>query len=85
MLVMDDGIGVSAPTWWRRTTVDGVADGGDYDGKGVLVPTGYEWGNGGREEGEPCLQGALVSNARKIMNLAMFKIFYITTIIVGWG
>ena len=27
-LVMDDGVGVSAPAWWRRTTLDGVADGG---------------------------------------------------------
>ena len=27
-LVMDGGIGVSAPAWWRRTAVDGVADGG---------------------------------------------------------
>ena len=27
-LVMDDGVGVSAPAWWRRTAVDGVADGG---------------------------------------------------------
>ena len=29
-LVMDDGVGVSAPAWWRRTTVDGVADGGGW-------------------------------------------------------
>ena len=27
-LVMDGGVGVSAPAWWRRTAVDGVADGG---------------------------------------------------------
>ena len=27
-LVMDGGIGVSAPAWWRRMVVDGVADGG---------------------------------------------------------
>ena len=25
-LVMDDGVEVSAPAWWRRTAVDGVAD-----------------------------------------------------------
>ena len=25
-LVMADGVGVSAPAWWRRTAVDGVAD-----------------------------------------------------------
>ena len=48
-LVMDDGIGVSAPAWWRRTVVDGVANGGDWGGKGVLALTEYEWGNGGRE------------------------------------
>ena len=50
-LVMDDDVGVSAPAWWRRTTVDGVADGGGWGGEGVLAPTEYEWGNGGREEG----------------------------------
>ena len=27
-LVMDGGVGVSASAWWRRTAVDGVADGG---------------------------------------------------------
>ena len=27
-LVMDGGVRVSAPAWWRRTVVDGVADGG---------------------------------------------------------
>ena len=50
-LVMDDGVGVSALAWWRRTTMDGVADGGGWGGEGVLVPMEYEWGNGGREEG----------------------------------
>ena len=28
-LVMDVGVGVSAPAWWRRMAVDGVADGGE--------------------------------------------------------
>ena len=50
-LVRDDDIGESAPAWWRRTGVDGVADGGGWGGEGVLAPTEYEWGNGGREEG----------------------------------
>ena len=50
-LVMDGGIEVSAPAWWRRTAVDGVADGGGWGGEGVLAPTEYEWGNGGGEEG----------------------------------
>ena len=50
-LVMDDGVRVSAPTWWRWRAVDGVANGGGWGGQGVLVPMEYEWGNGGREEG----------------------------------
>ena len=45
-LVMDGGVGVSAPAWWRRTAVDGVADGGGSGGEGVLAPTEYEWGKG---------------------------------------
>ena len=45
-LVMDGGIGVSAPAWWRRTAVDGVADGGGWGGEVVLAPTEYEWGKG---------------------------------------
>ena len=49
--VMDGGVGVSAPAWWRRTAVDGVADGGGWGGEGVLAPTEYKWGNGGGEEG----------------------------------
>ena len=50
-VVMADGVGVSAPAWWRRTTVDGVVDGGGCGGEDVLAPMEYEWGNGGREEG----------------------------------
>jgi hypothetical protein len=50
-LVMDEAVGVSAPAWWRRTVVDGVADGGGWGGEGVLAPTEYECGNGGREAG----------------------------------
>ena len=41
-LVMDSGGGVSAPAWWRRTAVDGVAYGGGWGGEGVLAPTEYE-------------------------------------------
>ena len=43
-LVMDSGVGVSAPAWWRRTAVDGLADGGGWGGEGVLAPTVYESG-----------------------------------------
>ena len=40
---------------------------------------------GERKEG-PCLQGALVSNARKFTNLApVSNFYYITTTLVGWG
>ena len=45
-LIMDDGVGASAPAWWRRTAVDGAADGGGWGGEGVLAPTEYEWGKG---------------------------------------
>ena len=45
-LVMDGGVGVSALAWWRRTAMDGVADGGGWGGEGVLAPTEYEWGIG---------------------------------------
>ena len=50
-LVMDNGVGVSAPAWWRRAAVDcplwdggrrGFAAGGEV----VLAPTEYEWGIG---------------------------------------
>ena len=42
---------------------------------------------GGREEGgEPSIQGALVSNARKFTNLApVSNFYYITATLVGWG
>ena len=48
-LVMDGSVGVSALAWWRRTAMDGVADGGGrrrVGGEGVLAPTEYEWGKG---------------------------------------
>ena len=45
-LVMDDGVGVSALAWWRRTAVDGVANGGGWGGERVLAPTEDEWGKG---------------------------------------
>ena len=37
-------------------------------------------------KGEPCIQDALVSNARKFTNLApISNFYYITTILVDWG
>ena len=53
-LVVDDDVRVSSPAWWRRTAVDGVADGGGWGfaagGEGVFAPTEYEWGNRGGGE-----------------------------------
>ena len=45
-LVMDGGVGVSSPAWWRRTAMDGVADGGGWGGEGVLAPMECKWGKG---------------------------------------
>ena len=63
-LVMDNGVEVSVPAWWRRTMVDGVAGVGGWGGEGVLAPTEYEWGNGGREEGENHVFRARLSQMR---------------------
>ena len=69
-LVMDDGVGVSAPAWWRRMAVDGVADGGGLGGEGVLAPTKYEWGNGGREEGGTMSSGRACLKCEEIYKLS---------------
>ena len=73
-LVMDGGVGVSAPAWWRRTVVDGVADGGGRRRVGWRGCFGTHAVRLGKREverkGEPCIQGTLVSNARKFTNLA---------------
>ena len=90
-LVMDSGVGVSAPAWWRRTTVDGVADGGGgrrrVGWRGCFGAHGVRMGKREVErKGEPCIQGALVSNARKFTNLApVSNFYYITATLVGWG
>ena len=71
-------------------------DGGGGGGRGQREEGGVErvfwrpWSTtgekGGREEGEPCIQGALVSNARKFTNLApVSNFYYITATLVGWG
>ena len=73
-LVMDGGGVVSSPTWWRRTAVDGVADGGRRRRVGWRRCFGAHGVRMRKREvekkGEPCIQGALVSNARKFTNLA---------------
>ena len=69
-LVMDGGVRVSAPAWWRRTAVDEVADGGGWGGEAVLVLTEYEWGNGGREEGGNHVFRARLSQMREIYKLS---------------
>ena len=56
-LVMDGGVGVSALAWWRRTAVDGVADGDRWrrvEGEVERVfwrPRSTNGEKGGREEG----------------------------------
>ena len=89
-LVMDSGGGVSAPAWWRRTAVDGVADGGGRRRVGWRWCFGAHGVRMGKREverkGEPCIQGALVSNARKFTNLApVSNFYYITATLVGSG
>ena len=69
-LVMDGGVGVSAPAWWRRTAVHGVADGGGWGGEGVLAPTEYEWVNGGREEGGTMSSGRACLKCKEIYKLS---------------
>ena len=89
-LVMDGGVRVSAPAWWRRTAVDGVADGGGRSRVGWRGCFGTHGVRMGKMEverkGEPCIQGALVSNARKFTNLApVSNFYYITATLVSWG
>ena len=73
-LVMDGGVGVSAPAWWRRTAVDRVAESSGRRRVGWRGCFGAHGVRMGKREvqrkGEPCLQGALVSNARKFTNLS---------------
>ena len=89
-LVMDGSVGVSAPAWWRRTAVDGVEDGGErrrVGWRGCFCAHGVRMGKREVErKGEPCIQGVLVSNARKFTNLApISNFYYITATLVGWG
>ena len=89
-LAVDDAVLVGAPAWWRRTAVDGVADGGGrrrVGWRGCFGAHGVRMGKREVErKGEPCIQGALVSNARKFTNLApVSNFYYITATLVGWG
>ena len=69
-LVMDGGVGVSAPAWWRRTAVDGVADGGGrrrVGWRGCFGAHGVRMGKREVErKGEPCIQGALCLKCEEI-------------------
>ena len=69
-IVMDGGVGVSAPAWWRRTAVDGVADGGGWGGEGVLALTEYRWGNAGEEEGGTMYSGRACLKCKEIYKLS---------------
>ena len=59
-LIMDGDIGVSAPTWCRRTAVDGVADGGGWVERVFWRPRSTNGEMEVERKGEPCLLGALV-------------------------
>jgi hypothetical protein len=59
-----------ALAWWRRTAVNGVADGGGCGGEGVLAPTEYEWGNGAREEGGTMSLGRACLKCRESYKLS---------------
>ena len=57
-LVMDGGVGVSAPAWWRMTVVDRVADSGGRRRVGfrgwsgeVMAAWDFEWRKGGDGRG----------------------------------
>ena len=76
-MVEEDGGGWGGG--WRRTEEGGVE-------RVFWRPRSMNGEKGGREEGEPYIQGALVSNARKFTNLApVSNFYYITATLVGWG
>ena len=89
-LVMDGGVGVSAPAWWRRTAVDGVADGGGrrrVGWRGCFGAHGVRMGKREVErKGGTISSGRTCLNARKFTNLApVSNFYYITATLVGWG
>ena len=64
-LVVDDGVGVAAPAWWRmgwRTEEAGRS------AEVVVPPTVYEWGNGG--EGGSQTLGRASLKWGKVTNLS---------------
>src|SRR4051812_12787391 len=73
-LVMNGGVGVSAPAWWRRTAVDGVADGGGR--RRVVVervfwrPRSMNGEKGGREEGGTMYSGCACLKCEEIYKLS---------------
>ena len=73
-LVMDGGVGVSAPAWWRRTVVEGVADGGRRRRVGWRGCFGVH-----------VFRARLSQMRGNLQTLPPFQISYITAILVGWG
>ena len=89
-LVMDGGVRVSAPAWWRMTAVDGVEDDGGrrrVGWRGCFGAHGVRMGKreverkgGTMYSGRACLQ------CEEIYKLSpRFKFYYITTTLVGRG
>ena len=73
-LVMDGGIGVSALAWWRRTAVDGVADGGGWRRvgcRGCFGAHGVRMGKGEVErKGETMYSGCACLKCEEIYKLS---------------
>ena len=68
--------------------VDGVADGGDCGGEGVLAPMEYEWGNGGGEEGGTMSSGRACLKCEEIYKHSphfKFLLHHINIIRLGIG
>ena len=68
-LVMDDGVGVSAPAWWRRTAVDGVAEEGGVE-RVFWRPWSTNGEKGGREEGGTMYSGRARLKCEEIYKLS---------------
>ena len=88
-LVMDGGVGVSAPALWRRTAVDGVADGGGrrrVGWRGCFGAHGVRMEKGGREEGGTMYSGRACLNCEEIYKLSPhFKFLLHHNNISGFG
>ena len=89
-LVMDGSVGVSAPTWWRRMAVDGVADVGGrrrLGWRGCFGAHGVRMGKREVErKGRTMYLGHACLKCEEIYKLSpISNFYYITATLVGWG